>query len=53
MDMRHYYCFDCTVITDGDEDGFCLKCGSDNTIGYTDKEADEWAGLTARAKESL
>lgn len=49
---RHYYCLDCTDITDGDEDTFCLKCGSDNIVGFTDEEAREWAGLPARKEES-
>lgn len=41
----HYYCHDCTEITDGDEDGFCAKCGSDNTMSFTDEDARQMAGL--------
>ena len=46
---EHYYCHDCTEITDGDEVGFCFKCGSDNTFSYTDEQARKPA---APAKET-
>lgn len=47
---RRYYCLDCTKVTDGDEDGFCTECGSDNTFSFTDEEVEQMIGLAPEPK---
>jgi Zn finger protein HypA/HybF involved in hydrogenase expression len=35
---RKCYCWDCEEVNDGDEDGNCTKCGSDNVISFDDED---------------
>ena len=38
--MRKRYCWDCEEVNDGDEDGFCAKCGTDDMFSFDTDEVD-------------